>query len=97
MWSELLIEKVRDFFTRPQTRRQQHLAMFELLEEGDVSTGVLAQWDGTSPLRLCEDCYTLNQATYHLCRRCTSRLRYHPRLDAHQIVSHLDAAEDFPR
>ena len=93
-WRELLAKRLKGFLSRPQTRRQQHMAMFDLLEAGAVSTGVLPQWDGQSPLRLCENCYTLNQSEYRRCRRCASPLRHHPRLQAHQVVSHLDAADE---
>jgi hypothetical protein len=94
MWREELTDRIKGFLARPQTRRQHHMAMFEVLEAGEVSTGVLARWDGRSALCLCEECYTLNQTGYLLCRRCAGQLRYHPRLQPSQIRSHLEAAED---
>lgn len=96
MWREEFRERIEGFLTRPQTRRHKHMAMFEVLEEGEVSTGTLSQWDGTSSLYLCEDCYTLNQTGYLLCRRCAGQLRYHPRLRADQIREHLDEATEIP-
>ncbi|WP_336325728.1 hypothetical protein [Halovenus sp. HT40] len=96
MWREKFAERVAAFLSRPQTRRQKHLGAFERLEEGAVSTGVLSQWDGRSALYLCEDCNTLNQTGYLLCRRCAGLLRRHPRLQPSQIDTHLDAAEAVP-
>ncbi|MES3516646.1 MAG: hypothetical protein PPP58_03165 [Natronomonas sp.] len=93
MWRETLKRRIEGFLSRPQTRRHRHMAAFEVLEAGEVSTGVVDRWDGTSPLCLCEACYTLNRTEYLLCRRCAGRLRYQPRLQPSQIRSHLDATD----